>query len=125
MKNDTSRLGATMIVLALTAIQSLAQSTYEPYTFTTLAGGGFVSPDETGTALLFLGPTGVAVDSAGNVYVADTYNNTIRKVTPNGMVTTLAGLPGTVGSTDGIGSEARFSYPQRVAVDGASNVYVT
>ena len=55
-------------------------------------------------------PTGVAVDSAGNVYVADTYNHTIRKVTPGGVVTTLAGLAGNPGSADGTGSAARFNY---------------
>ncbi|MCI0540006.1 MAG: SBBP repeat-containing protein [Verrucomicrobiales bacterium] len=114
------------LALALIAIQSVAQSNSQPYTFTTLAGGGgFNSPDVPGTAARFFAPNGVAVDSAGNIYVADTFNHAIRKVTPSGVVTTLAGMPGTFGSTDGIGREARFSYPDRVAVDGAGNVYVT
>ena len=52
--------------------------------------------------LIFL--TGVAVDSAGNVYVADTYNYTIRKITPGAVVSTLAGLAGNIGSADGTGS---------------------
>src|ERR1051326_5440749 len=126
MKNHTFHAIRTILVLTLTAIQSSAQSTYEPYNFTTLAGGGgFVSPDQTGTALLFLGPSGIARDSAGNIYVADTFNHTIRKVTANGVVTTLAGLAGTPGSVDGTGNAARCSYPQRVAVDDAGNVYVT
>ena len=65
MKNHSSRLAETMIVLALSAIQSLAQSVYEPYTFTTLAGGGGVtSPDQAGNAARFKYPNGVAVDSA-------------------------------------------------------------
>jgi sugar lactone lactonase YvrE len=115
-----------MIVLVLTAIHSLAQSTYEPYTFTTLAGGGgFNSPDVPGTSARFWIPNGVAVDGAGNIYVVDVFNNAIRKVTPNGMVTTLAGLPGTFGSADGTGNDARFYYPAKVALDSTGNVYVS
>ena len=66
----------------------------------------------------------MAVDSAGNVFVADTYNYTIRKVTPAGVVTTLAGSAGSQGSADGTGSAARFDYPAGVAVDSAGNVFV-
>lgn len=80
--------------------------------------------DGTGSAARFYGPTGVAVDSAGNVYVADSFNNAIRKISPGGVVTTLAGLGGTGGSTDGTGSSARFHQPLGVAVDSAGNVYV-
>src|SRR6266436_1768664 len=64
-------------------------------TFITIAGhAGFGIADGTASAAQFYNPFGVAADSAGNVYVADTYNQTIRKVTPTGMVTTLAGLAG-------------------------------
>jgi hypothetical protein len=66
----------------------------------------------------------VAVDGAGNVYVADPYNNLIRKITSGGVVTTLAGQAGSSGKTDGIGSAARFSNPSGVAVDDFGNVYV-
>jgi len=114
-----------MFVLALTAIQSFAQSTYEPYTFRTLAGGGgFASPDEAGKAVRFSAPTGVAADGAGNVYVVDQGNHVIRKVTPAGVVTTLAGLAGSSGSADGTGSEARFFLPNGLALDRLGNLYV-
>jgi streptogramin lyase len=93
---------------------------------TTLAGsaGYFGSADGTGSAARFDSPIGITVDGSGNVYVADTYNCTIRKVTPASVVTTLAGSPGYEGSADGTGSAARFALPGDVAVDGSSNVYV-
>jgi sugar lactone lactonase YvrE len=93
---------------------------------TTLAGtvGVRGSTDGTGAAASFDGPLGVATDSAGNVYVADSYNNTIRKITPAGVVTTLAGTAGVRGSADGTGAAASFAYPTGVATDSAGNVYV-
>ena len=66
----------------------------------------------------------VAVDGAGNIYVVDSGNHTIRKMTPEGIVTTLAGLAGSFGSADGAGSSARFDLPQGIALDGLGNVYV-
>src|ERR1051326_2808881 len=125
MKKHVLCISETMFVLVLTAIHSLAQSTHEPCTFTTLAGGGgFNSPDVPGTAARFFVENGVAVDKAGNLYLADKFNNIIRKLAPNGVVTALAGQPGTFGSTDGRGSEARFSYPQSLTLDGSGNIYV-
>ena len=91
---------------------------------TTLAGSGTAGfDDRTGSNALFNKPFGVAVDSTGTVYVADTYNHRIRKITPAGVVTTLAGYS-TYGFVDGTGSAARFKYPEGVAVDSAGTVYV-
>lgn len=69
-------------------------------------------------------PRGIAIDPAGNIYVADEGNHTIRKVTPAGVVSTLAGTAGAVGSTDGTGALARFGAPRGLAVDAAGTVYV-
>jgi streptogramin lyase len=73
----------------------------------------------------FNSPFGVAVDANGNVYVADTFNNTIRKITPAGVVSTLAGLAGSSGDSDGTGSAARFNSPFGIAVDRDGTLYVT
>lgn len=93
---------------------------------TTLAGSPFTTgtADGTGSMAAFSGPCGVAVDNAGIVYVSDYNNQTIRKVTPAGTVTTLAGLAGTYGSADGTGGYARFFSPRGLAVDRTGNVYV-
>ncbi|MDB6125353.1 MAG: repeat containing protein [Pedosphaera sp.] len=92
----------------------------------TLAGsaGNFNSFDGTGTNANFYQPQSLAVDNTGNVYVADTWNHTIRKITPAGAVSTLAGLAGNAGSADGTNSKARFNRPSGIAVDGATNLFV-
>jgi len=91
---------------------------------TTLAGTpepGYA--DGQGAVARFNFPSGIAVDAQGNLYVADTANHRIRKITPDGTVTTLAGS-GTPGNADGPATEARFRGPEGVAVDAAGNVYV-
>jgi DNA-binding beta-propeller fold protein YncE len=93
----------------------------------TIAGSdtaGCGSADGNGAAARFCFPTGLAIDPrSGNLYVADTYNHTIRKVTPEGVVSTVAGKAKECGIADGA-SEARFCFPQGIAVDGAGNLYV-
>jgi len=93
---------------------------------TTLAGtaGTAGDIDGTGAAARFNRPTGIAVDTLGNVYVADTTNNLIRKVTGAGVVTTLAGLSGVSGADDGFGADALFNRPTGLTVDGAGNLFV-
>ena len=92
----------------------------------TLAGQAltFGSTDGTGSGARFYYPSGIAADNAGNLYVADTDNDAIRKVTPAGVVTTLAGLAGVSGSANGTGSAARFQNPSGIAVDSNGNIYV-
>lgn len=101
----------------------------QSYAFSTLAGlagqAGFTNGID-GHARLHE-PAGIAVDSSGNIYVADTLNHTIRQLTPsaNGwVVSTLAGLAGATGTNDGPGSSARFFFPYGIAVDSAGTVYV-
>src|SRR5689334_19104519 len=108
---------------------ALCQSNYEPYTFTTIAGkaGLSGSADGTGSAARFNQPGGMAVDSAGNLYVADGNNNTIRKITlvgTNWVVTTLAGKAGASGSADGTNGAARFNGVADLAMDRAGSLYV-
>ncbi len=98
-----------------------------PYTFTLFAGtaASAGSTDGTGAAALFYGPDGLALDSSGNLYVADRNNQEIRKVTSAGVVTTVAGSPGMEGTTDATGSAARFNGPAGVAVGSGGDIYVS
>ena len=96
---------------------------------TTIAGkaGKSGSVNGTNSAARFNGPAGVAVDSAGNVYVADYGDDTIREITPvgtNWVVSTIAGLAGKSGSADGTNSTARFHQPFGLSMDASNNLYV-
>jgi prepilin-type N-terminal cleavage/methylation domain len=92
---------------------------------TPFAGSGVAgSLNGNGTTAQFNKPEGIAIDAAGALYVADTVNNRIRKIMPNGDVTTLAGS-GTIGSADNsTGALAQFNRPLGITVDSIGNVYV-
>src|SRR5262245_3670525 len=114
----------TLMVLALTAGNAAAQSVQ----FRTMAGASAAGDsDGTGTEARFNAPTSVAVDAAGNIFVADQQNCFIRKVSAAGVVTTFAGTivnGNPCGSTNGAASVAQFNGANGVATDSAGNVYV-
>ncbi|MDP7502156.1 MAG: NHL repeat-containing protein, partial [SAR324 cluster bacterium] len=93
---------------------------------TILAGtsGQSGSEDGLGTSAKFNSPSGVASDSLGNIYVADSDNHLIRKIGPSGNVETIAGTIGESGTTDGLGTSAKFNMPSGVAIDSSQNIYV-
>jgi sugar lactone lactonase YvrE len=100
-------------ITAMGAVSTLAGTARQP---------GVV--DKVGAEARFNCPAGLAVDAQNNLFVADSENHTIRKITPEGAVSTLAGAPGQQGSADGQGAEARFNQPRGVAVDTKGNVFV-
>jgi hypothetical protein len=125
MKHLSTSLRLAAFLAAGVCGAAHAGSVYEDYTFTTLAGLGVPgSRDGSNSVALFSSPSGVTVDGAGNLYVADTGNHTLRKILPAGRVTTVAGLAGSPGSADGTGGGAQFYYPQKAAADSAGNLYV-
>jgi sugar lactone lactonase YvrE len=81
--------------------------------------------DGSGSAARFANPKGLSFDSAGNLFVADTQDHVIRRITPEGAVSTFAGMPGQAGHADGVGPSARFSSPHGVAIDAHDNLFVT
>ena len=90
----------------------------------TLAGNGTAAfADGSGTSALFYYPSGLSLDGAGNVYVADSGNNLIRKISTSGVVSTFAGS-GSAAFADGTGTSASFYFPSGLALDTSGNVYV-
>ncbi len=89
----------------------------------TLAGGGTSGNqsgdlDGTGTAALFSNPAGLSIDASNNIYVCDRYNHKIKKISPTGVVTTIAGS--TAGNQDGTGNSAKMERPSAIIFDAAS-----
>lgn len=97
---------------------------YDPALVTTVAGNGQAGVgDGMGASARFSSPHGICIDPAGNLYVTDTGNHMIRKVSPAGLVTTVAGT-NQAGFHDGPASTARFSSPVGICLDPAGNIYV-
>jgi sugar lactone lactonase YvrE len=115
----------SFLAAGLTVLATLAPAVQaEDYAISTFAGTGLVAGGADGRPGTFNAPYGIAIDAARNLYVADTVNNTVRKITPGGVVSTLAGSAGLLGSTNGTGSAARFNFPIGIGVDAAGNAYV-
>ncbi len=115
---------SSAILLALFAAAQTAP-TPGSYYFNTWAGTASRGTlDGAGSAARFALPESVTVDSAGNLYVADTANHTIRRITSAGVVSTLAGSPAESGDADGTGAAARFNLPQAIVFHTDGNLYV-
>jgi hypothetical protein len=124
------------LIAALIFVAAGASAWAQTYAFTTLAGhppyasddqgygSSRGSADGQGDAVRFYGPHGLAMDVNGSLFVADKYNHTVRKITREGVVSTLAGLAGSGGGADGIGSSARFFLPEAVVLDVTGNLIV-
>src|SRR5438105_2921401 len=123
MQSSPRVVAAAIVSLALTFTSTAA----ERYTFVHLAGGpgGIGYRDGSGTAARFYEPTGLGVDRQGNIYVSDYGNHVIRKVTPQGDVTTLAGLARQMGFRDGRGSSVRFHCPYAPAIDANGVIFLS
>jgi sugar lactone lactonase YvrE len=121
-------IGGLALVAAVAAGGALALSGNE--TITTIAGGArgpmrTIGDGGPATAALLYFPDGVARDKQGNLYIADTHNNRVRKVSPDGTITTFAGGGTAFPGDGGAATSARLAFPQGVAVDARGNVYIT
>ena len=119
MPSLSTRLFCVLALIGATALRA------QDYAFINFAGTGNSAGSANGTPGTFNNPYGVAIDASKNLYVTDTVNNLVRKITPTRVVSTLAGTAGLAGTTDGTGSAARFNFPVGVAVDSGGNVFVS
>ncbi|MCR6656977.1 MAG: hypothetical protein NVV63_14475 [Opitutus sp.] len=114
-----------VLIACLVSAAFAAPDYSQPYRFTVWAGDiGLGTTDGSGASARFTNPSGLALDAAGNVYVADTQNHTIRRISASGAVTTLAGKAREWGAKDATGAAARFNSPSSVAVDAKGNIFV-
>jgi sugar lactone lactonase YvrE len=117
---NSSGTGYGAVIKFTTSSNLLAINT----TVSTLAGSGAPGYAEgSGTSAIFNNPQGILVDAGGNVYVSDTYNNNIRKITPQGTTSLIAGN-GVIGLINGSAASAQFYAPQGLAFDANNNLYV-
>lgn len=119
-----SSVAITGLLLSVAIFGGRDAAAEETWVFTTFAGVPPGAADGVGSDARFYIPSGAAVDLAGNVFIADSGNHTIRRITPTGVVSTFAGQTGTPGFDDGRGGAARFTLPQDVAVDHFGIIYV-
>lgn len=115
---------------ATVAMVAVAQVswTQQTYTISIIAGGGSAAPGDGGTAtsVSLYSPVGVVEDGAGNIYFAESGNYVIRKVTPSGIISTIAGQYGSAGFSGdgGPATSAKLNNPEGIAFDAAGNLYI-
>jgi hypothetical protein len=121
--------GTTLVTVPLSGTGSGPLVAFGPGTITTFAGGngaGYTGDTAAATAAQLYNPSGVALDAAGNLYISDTYNHAIRKVTSGGVISTVAGGNGAGSNGDGgLATAAQLNYPGPVRVDGGGNLYIS
>ena len=123
--NRRTRIACLVALATLLCPPVSAAAPTPVYRWTTLTGRASMGSEDGPVAdARFNSPAGLAQDLAGNLYVADYRNHTVRKISPAGIVSTIAGKAGEPGNADGIGAEARFTLPWGLSADIVGNVYV-